>query len=159
VQRPQTLADVAQEVIGSKEDERLARFGVSLGEFLDEFYLDHGSIGQQQARLDPVPECVGDPLIDAWIGAAGEHLARRWSLKVPPWTERDHHFALEQASFHPPHASTRAILIIESPPAFRRRLIFTALEPLLRARFPSNRKATSPLAWPPLTTFEHPQDA
>jgi hypothetical protein len=41
-------------------------------------------------------------------------------------------------------------MIVESPPAFRARLIFTRVEPLARARFPRDApRAQVPLAWPP----------
>src|SRR6476646_2518091 len=46
----------------------------------------------QQRRLGPAPQPVGNPLIDAWICAVGEHLAQRWR---PNWTQRDLHFALQ----------------------------------------------------------------
>ena len=43
-----------------------------------------------------------------------------------------------------------AIVIVESPPAFRSRLIFTGAEPLARARFPAGvPRAKVALPWPP----------
>jgi len=71
--RPQTLAEVAQVARARAVD-----FAMALNEFTDEFYLDHPDKTAQQQRIDPVPELVGDARIDAWIGAAGEHLAQRW---------------------------------------------------------------------------------
>ena len=130
--RPQTLAEVAE--IARMQP---SGFALALDEFMDEFYLDHPDKAAQQRRIDPIPEQVGDALIDAWIGAAGEHLARRWGLSVPAWTERPHHFALAKPSFHPNSPAIRGMLLVESPPAFRARLIFTGVEPLERARFPA----------------------
>src|SRR6185437_2789951 len=125
-------------------------FAIALDVFVDEFYLDHPDKIAQQKRLDAVPACVDDAVIDAWIGAAGEHLAQRWGLKVPDWTKRSFHFALQQPVFLPASFALRGIVIVESPPAFRSRLIFTRAEPLARARFPSDaRRAKVPLAWPP----------
>ena len=145
MRRPQTLAEVAQ--IARK---RPSEFPRALDEFGDEFYLDYPDKMAQQQRLDPVPPPVGNPLIDAWIGAAGEHLAQRWGLKVPGWTQRGLHFALKEPVFLPPEVAVRGIVIVESPPAFRSRLIFTRAEPLARARFPSSaRRAKVPLEWPP----------
>jgi hypothetical protein len=145
LQRPQTLAEVAQ--IARRN---LSDFAMALDEFVDEFYLDHPNKFAQQQRLDVVPDLVGNPSIDAWIGAAGEHLAQRWGLKVPRWTQRDGHFALEEPDFLPPDPALRGIVIVESPPAFRSRLIFTRAEPLARARFPSDAiRAKVPLEWPP----------
>jgi hypothetical protein len=152
MQRPQTLADVAQ--IGHLN---LSEFPHALDEFIDEFYLDHPNKRVQQQRLDTVPQPVNDPLVDAWIGAVGEHLAQRWRLKVPSWTQRDLHFALQKPVFLPADLAVRAILIVESPPAFRSRLIFTRVEPLARARFPrSAPRAKVPLQWPPAETEPEP---
>jgi hypothetical protein len=143
--RPQTLAEVARIVRANPSD-----YAMPIDEFCDEFYLDHPDKAAQQRRLDPVPEPVGDALADAWIGAVGEHLALRWGLQVPPWTRRSVHFALEDPHFMPPSRAMRGIVIVESPPAFRSRLIFTGAEPLARARFPAGvPRAKVPLEWPP----------
>src|SRR5262245_43180788 len=112
--RPQSLAEVAKIAQANASD-----FAMALDEFTDEFYLDHPDKVAQQRRLDPVPEPVGNPLIDAWIGAAGEHLAQRWGLQVPNWTRRPAHFALEEPAFLPDARSLRGVVIVESPPAFR----------------------------------------
>ena len=144
--RPQTLADVAKIARDAP-----AEFYTALNEFADEFYLDHPDKRAQQSRIDPIPEPVGEPVIDALIGAAGEHLAQRWGLSVPAWTQRPVHFALEEPRFLPDSRPLRGALIVESPPAFRSRLLFTAAEPLDRARFPKNvARARVPLDWPPL---------
>jgi len=142
--RPQSLAEVAQIARTHTAD-----FAMALDEFADEFYLDHGNKPAQQARLDAVPETIGDPRMDAWIGAVGEHFAQRWGLRVPPWTQRKEHFALEQPVFSPDSRALRGVLLVESPPAFRSRLLFTRAEPLKRARFPTGvRPASVALEWP-----------
>jgi hypothetical protein len=143
--RPQSLAEVAERALAQPTD-----FWFALDEFADEFYLDHPDKTAQQRRLDPVPAIVGNPLVDAWIGAVGEHLAQRWGLRVPKWINRPEHFALERPSFHPESRALRGVLIVESPPAFRSRLIFTGIEPLARARFPADvPRARTALEWPP----------
>ena len=142
--RPQTLADVAR-IAGTHPTD----FAMALDEFVDEFYLDHGNKLAQQDRLNGAPELVGDPRIDAWIGAVGEHLAQRWKLHVPPWTHRQQHFALEQPVFSPDSPALRGILLVESPPAFRSQLLFVRVEPLQRARFPAGvERAAVALEWP-----------
>jgi hypothetical protein len=129
--RPQNLREVAAAAIaGSKS------FGIAVDEFVDAFYLDHPDKARQQRRLDETPAIVGDPFIDAWIGAVGEHLARRWHLEVPAWTRRSEHNRLCRPAFVPDSRALRGTLIAESPPAFRSRMIFTFVEPLQRARFP-----------------------
>jgi hypothetical protein len=145
MRRPQTLAEVAQ--IASMNP---SEFPVALDEFVDEFYLDYPNKMAQQQRLDSAPQSVGSPLIDAWIGAVGEHLAQRWRLKMPDWTQRDFHFALHDPVFLPSEIALRGVVIVESPPAFRSRLIFTRAEPLARARFPTGvPRAEVSLEWPP----------
>jgi hypothetical protein len=143
--RPQNLAEVARIARANISD-----FAMALDEFVDEFYLDHPDKAAQQRRLDPIPELVGDALTDAWIGATGEHLAQRWGLRVPAWCYRPEHDALEDPHFYPPSRALRGVLIVESPPAFRSRLLFTRVEPLARARFPAGvPRAQVPLEWPP----------
>ena len=152
MQRPQTLAEVAQIARAGASD-----FAMALNEFMDEFYLDHPDKAAQQRRIDPVPEPVGEALIDAWIGAAGEHLAQRWGLRRPAWTQRPEHFALQKPVFHPDSRALRGVLIVESPPAFRSRLLFTRVEPLDRARFPAGvARARVALEWPKLGTTADP---
>jgi hypothetical protein len=143
--RPQNLAEVARIA-----RENSADFAMALDEFIDAFYLDHPDKAAQQWRLDPIPDFVGDALIDAWIGAAGEHLAQRWGLCVPAWCYRPEHDALKDPAFFPPSRALRGVLIVESPPAFRSRLLFTRVEPFQRARFPAGvPRAKVPLEWPP----------
>jgi hypothetical protein len=142
--RPQTLSEVAEIVRAHPSD-----FAMALDEFVDEFYLDHPDKAAQQRRLDPVPDSVGDARMDAWIGAVGEHLAQRWGLRVPPWARRPVHFALETPVFMPDSPALRGVLIVESPPAFRSRLLFVRAEPLARARFPAGvPRAQTALEWP-----------
>jgi hypothetical protein len=142
--RPQNLAEVA-----GISRANIADFAMALDEFVDEFYLDHPDKAAQQRRLDPIPVPVGDALVDAWIGAAGEHLAQRWGLRVPAWCCRPEHNALEDPHFYPPSRALRGVLIVESPPAFRSRLLFTRVEPLARARFPQGvPRAKVALEWP-----------
>jgi len=152
--RPQNLAEVAR-----ISRENVSDFAMALDEFVDEFYLDHPDKAAQQRRLDPIPEPVGDALIDAWIGAAGEHLAQRWGLRVPAWCYRPEHNALKDPQFYPPSRALRGVLIVESPPAFRSRLLFTRVEPLARARFPQGvPRAQVPLEWPPPDEATEPAD-
>ena len=129
--RPQNLYEVASATIAGTKS-----FGNAIDEFIDAFYLDHPDKERQQRRLNESPAIVGDPFIDAWIGAVGEHLARRWNLDVPAWTRRPEHYQLSRPAFVPDSKALRGTLIAESPPAFRSRMIFTFVEPLQRARFP-----------------------
>ena len=60
---------------------------------------------------------------------------------------------MDRAEYSPDLASMRAGLFIHSPPAFRRRMLFVPLEPLMRARFPRAERASSPLASPTSTSY------
>lgn len=94
-------------------------FGDSIDEFLDTFYLDHPDKKRQQERIDDSPPIIGNPSEDAWVGAVGEHLVRRWGLAVPAWTIRPEHYLLDRPKFVPDSRALRSILICESPAAFR----------------------------------------
>jgi hypothetical protein len=129
--RPDTLAEVARRVnAGERED-------YALSEFLDDFYmrLRRHEFAAAQASIDGEPEAVSCPKCHAHLGAVGEHLALRWGLKTPAWTNDPSRF-LKRPYFTTPLEGFKAMLIAESPLAFRRRLIFTEAEPLRRARFP-----------------------
>jgi hypothetical protein len=76
---------------------------------------------------------VPDVREHASLGGVGEHLARRWNLTIPAWREDPSRF-LHRPYFTTPLEGLKALLLVESPIAFRRRLIFTEAEPLRRAR-------------------------
>jgi hypothetical protein len=86
-------------------------------------------IADEPARLDNARD-------HATLAAIAEHLARRWNLPaVPAWTDDPSRF-LPEPYFTTAIEALWPMLRKESPPAFRRRLIFTEAEPLRRARMP-----------------------
>ena len=127
--RPNTLTELARRR-NSGED-----MSVLIREFLDEFY---GALkrGAAQACIADVPELLTEPREHALLGAIGEHLARRWSLAIPEWTNEPSRF-LRSPYFTTEAEDFKALLLAQSPLAFRRRLIFTEAEPLRRARMPT----------------------
>ena len=128
--RPGTLAAAVRRY---KSDQQT--FSVALGEFLDEFYMDRDE-ASRYARVQDPPEQLGDDVFDAYAGAVGEHLVRRWHLGAPPdWTEEPCRF-LRRPWFPPGVQAEKPILLVESPMAFRRRMLFVEAEPLRRARMP-----------------------
>jgi hypothetical protein len=56
----------------------------AVSEFLDEFYLSASA--ERQQMIGEEPKLTGVAFQDAYIGAVGEHLARRWALHIPAWT-------------------------------------------------------------------------
>ncbi len=129
--RPGTLAQVQRFVRDEGEPLRSCLVG-----FLDEFYADRDATSRR-ARLEEAPGLTGDERQDAFIGAIGEHLCHRWVLGEPPaWTNDPARF-LSRPWFIGPERM-KAFLLAESPSAFRRRFIFTEIEPLRRAGMPKD---------------------
>jgi hypothetical protein len=127
--RPHTLAEVARRRNAGED------FSLLLREFLDEFY---GAVRRDEAAACIVDEPEPLPGLQEHVslGAIGEHLARQWNLPIQAWTEDPSRF-LRRPYFTTTLEGLKALLIAESPIAFRRRLIFTEAEPLRRARMPT----------------------
>lgn len=124
VPRPATLERLAARV-GAGEP-----FDLLLNEFLDEFYL--AKIERRVAAMERAPEGL-DPIKDAYLAAVAEHLALRFGLPVPRWVEEPHRF-LVKPFFAGGLESLKAVLLVESPLAFRRRQIFVSANALSRPR-------------------------
>ena len=97
---------------------------------------------ERQSMIDQEPSLTGDQRLDAYIGAVGEHLARRWGLDhIPRWT------AAKERSLDCPWfrgAETPKLhdfQLVYSPIAFRSRDIFTEAEPLRRPGMPRDSAA------------------
>ena len=127
MKRPDTLAEV---LAATAEDERY--WSPAWAGFLDTFYLEPA---RRQAMIDPEPPMCGDAVRDAYMAAAAEHLARRWDLRIPAWTDNP------ARTLHEPHfagsiEALKPLLLAQSPLAFRKRMIFVEHEPMSRARMP-----------------------
>jgi hypothetical protein len=125
--RPTSLKEAVERTVGGYD------FINAISEFLDEFY-PRGAAERQQMIGDE-PGFTGDAFQDAYVGAVGEHLARRWGLDIPAWVDDPQRF-LNVPRFPEYMEYAKPVFIRDSPIAFRRRLIFTEAEPLRRARFP-----------------------
>jgi hypothetical protein len=125
--RPKTLAEVA--VLAAQGDS----FDRCLANFLDEFYAapNDGALADSPALLAPQFGDTGR-VQDAYLAATAEELARRFNLHVPSWTTGDER-ALHKPYFATPLAAVRAVLLLESPPAFRARNLFVSENALSRA--------------------------
>ena len=122
-QRPSSLCEVAERVSAGQP------FDPMLREFLDEFY-SHAERRETMITEEPCP--VGT-LPDAYLAAVAEHLAERWRLRCPQWVSAKHRF-LSRPFFAGGLENLKATLLVESPVAFRRRMIFVGADVLSRPR-------------------------
>jgi len=127
--RPPSLEEAVERILVGEEER------IPIVEFLDTFYLAHGQTDKQQAMIDTPPPVTGKQPLDSYVGAIGEHLARRWGLMVPSWVEDKCRF-LDTPVWADDLQLMKPLLLRDSPIAFRRRLIFAEAEPLRRGRFP-----------------------
>ncbi len=125
--RPKTLAEVAQLAAAGDSFDRC------LANFLDEFY------GAPAATaLSPTPELLAPQLgelgrvQDAYLAATAEHLACAHGFPIPAWVGTEDR-KLRRPWFASQMASLRAVLILESPAAFRSRNLFISENALTRA--------------------------
>jgi hypothetical protein len=103
-----------------------------LREFLDSFYLEQDA-DRRAAMLSNEPPLSGNAREDAYLAAMAEHLAFRNRLPVPEWTGADARF-LKRPFFPAGLETLKATFLVESPTAFRRRMIFVGADPLYRPR-------------------------
>ena len=123
---PRSLRELAERVRGETQS-----FDIAHREFLDFFYSNPAARVQS---LEQCPAPLGE-LYDAYLAATAEHLARVFGLPIPEWSET-HGNGLTQPFFAGGLESLKAILTVESPLAFRRRLIFVSRDALSRPRLP-----------------------
>ena len=127
MRRPDTLIEVAEASLASS-----GAYTIAIAGFLDNFYT---LSERRQAMIDPEPPMTRKAETDAYLAAVAEHLARRWALTIPAWT-----FNPQRTLHSPIFASTiealKPLLLVQSPLAFRKRMIFVEHEPLSRARMP-----------------------
>ena len=124
--RPKTLAEVAD--LTARGDS----FDRSLSNFLDQFYS-----APTAAALRDAPALLASQfgelgqVQDAYLAATAEELARAHDLPAPKWTASDAR-ELHRPWFASPLAALRAVLLLESPPAFRCRNLFVSENALSR---------------------------
>jgi hypothetical protein len=124
--RPRTLVAVANRVRQGQQ-----AFDPAVREFLDSFYADPAN---RPAAIRDQPDKIG-PLPDAYLAAVAEYLASAFNLTCPDWTET-HGRELVKPFFAGGLESLKATLLVESPAAFRRRMIFIGKNALSRPRMP-----------------------
>jgi hypothetical protein len=125
--RPGTLAEVAElAACGDSFDRCLANF-------LDEFYAAPSShaLMTEPAPLAPRFADLGR-VQDAYLAATAEELARQFNLQRPTWIDAEMR-KLHRPWFASSLGALRAVLLLESPPAFRSRNLFVTENALARA--------------------------
>jgi hypothetical protein len=122
--RPRTLAEVARRAAAGEQ-----KFDPALLEFLDTFYANPD---ERSAAIAERPALLGG-VYDPYLAAVAEHLARCHGLDIPPWSD-SHGERLRKPFFAGGLESLKARLTVESPSAFRRRLIFVSHNALDRPR-------------------------
>ncbi len=131
-QRPASFGRAAQLVNAG-----LYGFGEALAELIDELKkMDVSDLSDAMAVAPAKFAKKNDDYgewQDAYFAAAAEHVARGSGIKIPSWTEAQDRF-LRRAWFdNHGLSSLNAMMLAESPLAFRRRFIFTEARPLRRA--------------------------
>jgi hypothetical protein len=121
--RPRTLQEVSCRVAAGDQ-----QFDPAVNEFLDTFYAYPDA---REAAIARAPEPL-DPLRDAYLAAVAEHLAQVYGLDVPGWAEHAG-MDLRRPYFAGGLESLKALLQVESPTAFRRRMLFVSKNALSRA--------------------------
>ncbi|MDD5260952.1 MAG: hypothetical protein PHD76_03800 [Methylacidiphilales bacterium] len=125
--RPKTLAEVARLAANGDSFDRC------LANFLDGFYAAPGV-----AAFSPEPELLEPKLgelgrvQDAYLAAVAEQLACANNFTIPTWVAADNR-KLHHPWFASPLAALRAVLLLESPAAFRARNLFVSENALARA--------------------------
>ena len=125
--RPRTLAEDAQLTASGDVFDRC------LANFLDEF-----NAAPNVAALSPTPELLAPRLgalgrvRDAYLAATAEQLACANGFPIPAWVGTDDR-KLHRPWFASPLAALRAVLLLESPAAFRSRNLFISANALARA--------------------------
>ncbi len=125
--RPKTLAEVAERTARGESFDRC------LANFLDEFYAAPTEAGltQEPALLAPGFGDLGR-VQDAYLAATAEELARANLFSIPAWTAGVNR-RLHRPWFASSLAALRAVLLLESPAAFRSRNLFISENALSRA--------------------------
>ena len=123
--RPRSIAEIAERANATQRT-----FDAAVREFLDAW--QSMPVHERKAALNDEPTRIGR-VQDAYLAALAEHLALEERTLAPAWTERKERF-LAEPFFAGGLETLKALLLVESPLAFRRRLIFISADALFRPR-------------------------
>jgi hypothetical protein len=124
--RPKTLAHVARMTLAGDSFDR------SVANFLDAFYSE--PVVEAIAEEPPLLASLGElgPVQDAYLAATAEELANKYNFPAPLWAKSPKR-ALHEPWFASRMRAVRAVLLAESPAAFRARNLFVSANALSRA--------------------------
>jgi hypothetical protein len=116
----------------ARESKTASFFSLGLSDFLDGFYEQPsgGKLEDEPVSLKSTLEDEG--YADAYLAALAEHLALRFQLPVPAWTQNPKR-VLKTPRFAFGSEEGQIFLLMESPTAFRKRHIFISADGLSRA--------------------------
>ncbi|EEF58943.1 hypothetical protein [Pedosphaera parvula] len=125
--RPKSLAEVAELTLNG------GSFDLSLKNFLDEFYAHPSfeALATEPKRLSGAFSDIG-LVQDAYLAATAESLGNQAGINTPDWAYAESR-KLSRPWFALEYASLRALLLWESPAAFRSRNLFVSNNALTRA--------------------------
>lgn len=123
--RPNCIAEIGRRAATGAQP-----FDMAVREFLDAWQAM-----DEAAKRDAIGDepCLLGHVQDAYLAALAEHLALLDRLAAPVWSEQPRRF-LQAPFFAGGLESLKATLLVESPLAFRRRLIFISANALSRPR-------------------------
>lgn len=130
--RPRSIVEVSRKAAEGS-------FDLAAREFLDAW--QEMNRDERQTAVSVEPPGLG-PVKDAYLAALAEHLSLSDGLNPPSWCQGESRF-LRQPFFAGGLESIKAILLVESPLAFRRRLIFISADALSRPRRRFDQDAVS----------------
>jgi hypothetical protein len=103
-----------------------------IGNLMDDFRAHCSTAQERMALVSEQPFSSGQPETDAYFAALAESLCREFGMCPPTWTEQPAYY-LKRPWFAGGLESLKAILLAESPAAFRRRNLFVSANALSRA--------------------------
>ncbi len=127
--RPRSLFEVVRDAETTED------IGYNLADFLDHvnwLVKQPAANSRVAASLRTEPRRTGDAVQDAYLAAVAAHLAHRQRVRVPAWANKKYR-RLDHPWFALPDAWARAMLLRDSPAAFRERNLFTTENALHRA--------------------------
>ncbi len=121
--RPSSVAEIARRTCAGRS------FEFELSDFLHEFarQKDYGMLTEPPVLLGKLVRNGG--IQDAYLAAVAASLAASLGRSAPPWV-RDSERVLREPWFASPGRHMRALLLVESPAAFRERNLFVTANAL-----------------------------